>query len=494
MKMKRGNQDINMAIVLRTQGLLLLIEAAFMLLPLGISWLFDEPTALRAFIYSVLITGGAGAAMAFGIKPRSTSMHKREGLMLTAIIWVFFSLFGMLPYLFSDTFNNVTDAFFETMAGFTTTGSSVIRYVEEIPKGVLFWRAMTQWIGGMGIILFTLAVIPMLNQKGGIALFNAEVTGITHERLRPRVSQTAKDLWLIYIGLTVALTLLLYAGPMEWFDAVCHAMTTTSTGGYSTKNIGLDYWQSSYVFSVVIVFMFIGGISFSLIAATMRGNFKRLTNNNTLRWYCMTTIITTVVIVVYMAYKGFLDTHVDRMVYGAFDTLSAITSTGFSTFDYEDSGDFVTVILMMMMFFGGMAGSTSGGAKLDRLIVLLKSSANEFYRVLHTNSVRAVHIDGKPVPNHVVSKVYTFFAVYIAIIMVVALYLTFFGLPVFDAIYTSMSAISNVGIGHGVTGANGSWVALHPAAKWVLAFEMMVGRLELFTVLVIFTRSFWKKD
>lgn len=491
---KREKQHINFAIVLRMQGWLLLIEAAFMLLPLGISSLYNESTSLWAFIYSTAITAGAGALMAFGIRPKSNSMHKREGLMLTAIIWVFFSLFGMLPYLFSDTFNNVTDAFFETMAGFTTTGSSVIRYVEEIPHGVLFWRAMTQWIGGMGIILFTLAVIPMLNQKGGIALFNAEVTGITHERLRPRVSQTAKDLWLIYIGLTFLLTLLLVAGPMDWFDAICHAMTTTSTGGYSTKNIGLDYWQSSYVFIVVIIFMFIGGISFSIIAATFRGDFKRIRNNNTLRWYCMTALITTVIIVAYMAYKAFLDNNFDRFVYGSFDTISAITSTGFSTFDYEDSGEFVTVILMVMMFFGGMAGSTSGGAKMDRLIVLLKNTANEFYRVLHTNSVRAVHIDGKPVPNHVVSKVNTFFAVYIGIIMVVALYLTFFDIPVFDAMYTSMSAISNVGIGYGVTGPDSSWVILHPAAKWVLAFEMMVGRLELFTVLVIFTSSFWRKD
>ena len=491
---KREKQHINFAIVLRMQGWLLLIEAAFMLLPLGISCLYNESTSLWAFIYSTAITAGTGALMAFGIRPKSNSMHKREGLMLTAIIWVFFSLFGMLPYLFSDTFNNVTDAFFETMAGFTTTGSSVIRYVEEIPHGVLFWRAMTQWIGGMGIILFTLAVIPMLNQKGGIALFNAEVTGITHERLRPRVSQTAKDLWLIYIGLTFLLTLLLVAGPMDWFDAICHAMTTTSTGGYSTKNIGLDYWQSSYVFIVVIIFMFIGGISFSIIAATFRGDFKRIRNNNTLRWYCMTALITTVIIVAYMAYKAFLDNNFDRFVYGSFDTISAITSTGFSTFDYEDSGEFVTVILMVMMFFGGMAGSTSGGAKMDRLIVLLKNTANEFYRVLHTNSVRAVHIDGKPVPNHVVSKVNTFFAVYIGIIMVVALYLTFFDIPVFDAMYTSMSAISNVGIGYGVTGPDSSWVILHPAAKWVLAFEMMVGRLELFTVLVIFTSSFWRKD
>lgn len=491
---KRSRQNINFAIVLRMQGWLLLIEAAFMLLPLCVSWFYKEDTALRAFAYSTAITGGAGAIMAFGIKPRSKSMHKREGLMLTAVIWVFFSVFGMLPYLFSDTFNNVTDAFFETMAGFTTTGSSVIRYVEEIPRGVLFWRSMTQWIGGMGIILFTLAVIPMLNQKGGIALFNAEVTGITHERLRPRVSQTAKDLWLIYIGLTFLLTLLLVAGPMDWFDAVCHAMTTTSTGGYSTKNIGLDYWDSSYVFIVVIIFMFIGGISFSLIAALFRGNFKRWTNNNTLRWYCMTALISTVLIVIYMAYMSFLDNNFDRFIYSAFDTISAITSTGFSTFSFEGSGDFVTIVLMVMMFFGGMAGSTSGGAKIDRFIVLLKSMSNEFYRLLHTNSVRAVHVDGKPVPTHLVSKVNTFFAVYIGIIMIVALYLTFFGMPVFDAMYTSMSAISNVGIGYGITGPNGSWVVLHPAAKWVLAMEMMIGRLELFTVMVIFTSWFWKKD
>ncbi len=489
---KLSNQNINFAIVLRMQGWLLLIEALFMLPPLLIAWWYDEETALRAFIYSGAITAGIGTVMAFGIRPGSTSMHKREGLMLTAIIWVFFSLFGMLPYIFSGTFDNVTDAFFETMAGFTTTGSSVIQDVEAIPRGVLFWRSITQWIGGMGIILFTLAVIPMLNQKGGIALFNAEVTGITHEKLRPRVSQTAKGLWFIYITLTAVLAVLLMMGSMGKFDALCHAMTATSTGGYSTKNIGLEYWHSNFIFIVVTIFMFIGGVNFSLIYMVGHGNFKRLRNNNTLRWYCMTALITIAVIVAYMAYKGFKENNTERIVYAAFDTVSAITSTGFSTFNYENSGQFITVILMVMMFFGGMAGSTSGGAKMDRLIVLLKNTKNEFYKLLHTNSVRSVNVDGKPIPTQQVNKVNTFFTVYIGIIMIVALYLTFFGLPVFDAMYTSMSAIANVGIGTGVTGQ--SWAVLHPGAKWVLAFEMMIGRLELFTVLVIFTRSFWMKD
>jgi len=491
---KTLSQNINFRIVLRMQGWLLLIEAAFMLLPLGIAWWFHEQSTMVAFTASAAITAVAGSLMAFGIKPRSTTMRKREGLLLTSIIWIFFSAFGMLPYLFSETFSGVTDAFFETMAGFTTTGSSVNTNIEATPNGVLFWRSLTQWIGGMGIILFTLAVIPMLNHKGGITLFNAEVTGITHEKLRPRVSQTAKGLWLIYIAMTVILAVLLVLGPMDWFDAVCHAMSTTSTGGYSTHTVGLDYWHSDYVYIMVLVFMFLGGINFSLIYSVLHGNFSRLRNNNTFRWYCMTGLIAWLVIMLYMVYMGFLSTNSERAIYAAFDTLSALTSTGFSTFDYEDSGEFITLILMAMMFFGGMAGSTSGGAKLDRLIVLIRNTSNEFYRVLHSNTVRSVHVDGKPVATQAVAKVNAFFAIYIAIIMIVALYLTFFGLDVFDAIYTSMSAISNVGIGFGVTGPAGSWACLPAAAKWVLAFEMMVGRLELFTVLVIFSRSFWLKD
>lgn len=486
-------QQINFPIILRMLGWLIMIEALFMCLPLAVAVFYGETGTWLAFGLAVLITLTAGAAMTFGIKPSFKTMRKREGLILTATIWIVFSVFGMMPFLFTATIDNVTDAFFETMAGFTTTGASVIGDLENMPHGVLFWRALMQWIGGMGIILFTLAVMPMLNFKGGIALFNAEVTGITHERLRPRVSQTAKDLWLIYIALTALLAVLL--SPVTgWFDAICHAFTTLSTGGLSTKNEGINFWHSQYVYLVVTLFMFLGGVNFTLLFNLLRGRFAKLLHSDTFKWYCIMTIGVALVIVWRMFDMGMCDNDKERWTFALFDTVAAITSTGFTSVNYETKGEFITMLLMIIMFFGGMAGSTSGGAKIDRFIVLLKNTKNEFYRVLHSNTVTSVRVDGRAVPHNIVAKVIAFLSIYMLVMMVVAVLLTLMGMPIFDALYTSSSTISNLGLGYGVTLQSGSFGLLPATAKWLLAFEMLVGRLELFTVLVLFTRTFWVKD
>lgn len=486
-------QNINIPITLRVLGILLIIEAAFMALPTGVSVFYGETSTALAFLITLLVTFSAGAIMTFGIKPKSLSMRKRESLILTASIWVIFSLFGMIPFMATGTLNNPVDAFFETMAGFTTTGSSTIADLDVLPKGLLFWRALMQWIGGMGIILFTLAVLPMLNYKGGIALFNAEVTGITHERLRPRVSQTAKDLWLIYVVLTILLALLLVP-PMGWFDGMCHALTTMSTGGLSTKNEGINYWHSHYVYLVMSVFMFLGGINFTLVFHLVTGRFRRIVASDTFKWYFGVTVVSILLIVACMSYNGLCDNTADRWVLAIFDTIAAITSAGYASVDYETKGQFITLVLMILMFFGGMAGSTSGGAKIDRFIVMIKNTNNEFYRILHSNSVKTVRIEGRAIPHQVVAKVIAFLSIYMMVMVMVALLLTMMGIPLFDALYTSVSAISNQGIGYGVTAASGAFGLLPDAAKLLLAFEMLVGRLELFTVLVLFTRTFWIKD
>lgn len=486
-------QQINFPIILRMLGWLIIIEALFMCVPLAVAVGYGETGTWLAFALAAAITALVGVGMTFGIRPSVKTMRKREGLILTATIWVVFSIFGMLPFLFTGTLDNVSDAFFETMAGFTTTGTSAITSLDTMPHGLLFWRALMQWIGGMGIILFTLAVLPMLNVKGGIALFNAEVTGITHERLRPRVSQTAKGLWGIYVALTVIMAVLL--GPVTgWFDAICHAMTTISTGGLSTKDEGVNYWHSHYVYLVVTVFMFLGGINFTLLFNVVRGRFKRLLHSDTFKWYCFMAIFTTLVIVWRMYQMGLCDTHADRWVLAAFDTMAAITSTGYTSVNYETKGELIALILLIVMFFGGMAGSTSGGAKIDRFIVMLKNAHNEFRRVLHTNTVTAVRVDGRAIHHTVVAKVIAFLSIYLMVVLVVTVLLTLMGIPVFDALYTSISTISNEGVGYGVTLTSGSYGMLPDAAKWLLAFEMLVGRLEVFTVLVLFTRSFWLKD
>ena len=272
--------------LLRVLGWLLLIEAIFMLLPLITCLLYNE-NDLFSFLISVGVTLAAGLIMTFCIKPSYTSMAKREGFLLTALVWVVFSLFGMLPFMLCSTPLSMTDAFFETMSGFSTTGATVYQSVDGLSHGINMWRCLTQWIGGMGIILFTLAVLPMLNHSGGMQMFNAEVTGITHEKLRPRISQTAKGLWAIYFILTVVIFFLLWIGPMDFFDSLCHAFSTMSTGGFSTRNDSIAYWDSNYVKIVVTVFMFLGGVNFALIFRAMHGDIKSLYRNDTFMSYCL---------------------------------------------------------------------------------------------------------------------------------------------------------------------------------------------------------------
>ncbi len=488
-------QHINYPIVLRMIAWLLLIEALFMLVPMGISIFFGEVTVAMSFGISSAITVLSGAMMTFFIKPKSKAMRKREGLLLTAIVWVFFSLFGMLPFLLSGAIDNVTDAFFETMAGFTTTGATVLTGLERHAHGIVFWRSMMQWIGGMGIILFTLAVLPMLNVRGGVSLFNSEVTGITHEKLRPRVSQTAKQLWLLYLVFTVVMTVLLMLGDMSWFDSVCYTMATVSTGGYTTSDAGLWSMGNDYVNVVVMVFMFMCGINFTLIYKVVaRGNFRAVRYNDTLKWYVFVIILFSVSVFIYMNFKGLGNNVWERLELSFFDTISAITSSGFASYKYEMNGGFVSMLMMLLMFFGGMAGSTSGGAKIDRMMVLIKNTRNELYRIVHSNAVTSVRVDGKSLAHELVEKVIAFLAIYVLVFVVVAVALSLMDVPIFDALFTSMSTLSNMGFGCGVTDGVGAYAALPLGAKWLLAFEMMVGRLELFTVLALFTKTFWIKD
>ena len=461
------SQGINFPVILRVLGWLLMIESLFMLIPLGVAVYYGESNVAWVFAATTAFTSICGALMAYRIKPKNRSMNKREGLLLTASVWVVFSMFGMIPFLATGTLPSVTDAFFETMAGFTTTGSSVITDLESLTHGMLMWRSLMQWIGGLGIILFTLAVLPMLNYKGGIALFNAEVTGITHERMRPRVNQTAKALWAIYLGLTILLALLLVPA-MGSFDAVCHALTTMSTGGFSTKNTGLLHWHSFYIAIVVMSFMFLGGVNFSLLFFAITGKFSRVWKSSVFKWYVLIIVLSAVIIIAKMLYSGYCNNNSERVLFAFFDTVSAITSTGFSVVNYAHTGEFIPMLLMMIMFFGGMAGSTSGGAKLDRLIVLGKYCRNEIYRVLHSNSVTAVWIDHKALSQSRLNKVTAFLSIYVIIILFVGFILSAFDIPMYDAMFASMSALSNVGMGYGVTGADGSWALLPDAAKWIL--------------------------
>ncbi len=490
--MFNSRSRVNFPMLLRVTGWLMMIEAAFMLLPLVTCIIYREHD-FWAFLIPAGVTGVIGACMTFLIHPEHTNMAKREGFLLTAMVWVVFSLFGMLPFMLSETPLSVSDAFFEAMSGFTTTGATVLSSVEHLSHGLHLWRCLMQWIGGMGIILFTLAVIPMLNHSGGMQMFNAEVTGITHDKIRPRISQTAKGLWLVYILLSVLLGVLLWLGPMNAFDSICHALSSMSTGGFSTKDASIGAWDSSYVKIVMTVFMFLGGVNFALLFRASTGDVRSLWRNDAFKTYLRIIAFAFVVFVAAIVINGQASSWTALTIDPLFQIVSTITSTGYTVTDFENWGTFILSIVFVLMFFGACAGSTSGGAKIDRLLYLLKNLRNELKRCIHPNAIYSVRINGKIVAPELVTKVIAFLCLYVLLIMCGGIVLTAIGIPLVDAFFSAFSCISNTGLGAGVTGYGSSYEIIPDVGKWVLSLLMLIGRLELFTVLILFTRSFWRK-
>lgn len=490
--MARRYYSVNFPILFRMIGLLLLIEAGFLVVPLVTCLIYLE-SDWKAFAWSLAATVAAGSAMTFCIHPSSNSMGKREGFLLTSLVWIFFSIFGMIPFMLMKNPMSVSDAFFEAMSGFTTTGATVLTSISHLSHGVIMWRSLIQWIGGMGIILFTLAVIPMLNHSGGMQMFNAEVTGITHEKLRPRISQTAKSLWMTYIVLTVMLFLLLLAGPMNFFESICHAFSTMSTGGFSTEDASVAAWDSTYIEVVLTVFMFLGGVNFALIFRAAHGDFRPLWKNDVFKLYIKVILVMYVLFVIGIIHQHQATSVRSLTLDPLFQIISTITSTGYTVTNFEKWGTFCLSLLFLLMFFGACAGSTSGGAKLDRMLYLFKNCGNEIVKCIHPNNIYTVFVNGKVVSNELVSKVIAFLCIYVILIMFGGMLLAALGLPLVDSFFSSFSCISNTGLGAGVTGYGGSYEIVPDAGKWVLAMLMMIGRLEIFTVIILFARSFWRK-
>ncbi len=491
MKYFRHRAYINIPMLLRVVGLLLIIEAGFMVVPMVTGLIYGEGSALK-FLICMGITAGAGVGMV-SLKPRYRDMGKRDAILLTGMIWVILSLFGMLPFLFCHTHLSVTDAFFETMSGFTTTGASVLNSLKDIPHSIIVWRCVIQWVGGLGIILFTLAVVPMLNYQGGMQLFNAEVTGITHDKLRPRVSFTAKGLWGVYIVLTILLIVLLSFSNMEFFDAFCYGLSTMSTGGFSTSDMNLDHFDSNYIKIVMAIFMFIGGVNFALIYNFAVKRTFNIWKNDAFRWYVWIIVICYALFCINVTIEGLVLEPADLTIDPLFQAISILSSTGITEPDFDDWGALSTLVLIVMMFMGACAGSTSGGAKIDRFIILFRFLKNEFYKMMHPSTVTTVTINRKGIAPSVVNKTLAFLFIYAVVIIVGGMILCLIGLPLRDGFFCALSAVSNTGLGTDTTGISGNFSLIPDIAKWLLAFIMLVGRLELFTILLIFTPNFWKK-
>lgn len=482
---------INAKMIAKVMGALFLIEAAFLLLCALIAFCCHEPD-LRAFLLSAGATAAAGALSYWAGRDAERRLNRRDGFIIVSLSWVFFSLFGMLPFLLSGYIPRVVDAFFETMSGFTTTGASILDDIESLPHGLLFWRSLTQWIGGLGIVFFTIAVLPIFG-VGGIQLFAAEATGPTYDKVHPRIGVTARWIWTIYLGITVAEVIMLLAGGMNLFESVCHSLTTAGTGGYSPRQDSIAAYQSPYIEYVVTVFMFLSGTNFSLLyLAFLKGNMTRLVHNTEFRWYVGTVALFTAFATVVLCLDSPFGIE-ESFRKALFQVVSIQTTTGFSSSDFMTWPSVLWALMCIIMFFGACAGSTSGGMKCIRIAIMGRIVGNEFKRMVHPNAVLPVRINRQVIQPSTASAVLAFSFLYLAIVFVGWLVFMLCGVPFAEAFSVSLTSLGNVGPGIGQCGPAYSWSALPDAVKWISALLMLVGRLELFTVLLLFSPNFWKR-
>lgn len=472
-------------------GCLLFIEAGFMGLCSLLSAYYQEPD-FTAFVFSILITTGAGIPFVYAGKGAERKLSRRDGYIIVTFAWILFSLFGMLPYYISGYIPNITNAFFETMSGFSTTGASILNNIELLPHALLFWRSLTQWIGGMGIVIFTIAVLPIFG-VGGVQLFAAEATGTKLDKVSPRISVTAKWIWSIYIGLTIAATGALSACGMSFFDSVCHAMSTTATGGFSTKQGSIAAFHSPSIEYVILIFMFLSGINFSLLYLFfLKGRIKKLFQDTELKWYITTLLFFTVLITIGLLLSSSISIE-EAFRKASFLVVSLQTTCGFITADYMQWAPPLWMLTTIITYCGACAGSTSGGIKCIRSVIMARIAKNEFKHIIHPNAVLPVRVNGTVVSSTTKSTVLSFVVVFLLLVFTGWFTMMVIGLDFDDAYSVVISSLANVGPGIGMCGPAFSWDALPDAAKWLSTLFMLIGRLELFTVLLLLTPGFWKK-
>ncbi len=476
-------------VIFNILGLLLLIEGISMLLPLGVSLYYNEPDIFALFLSSGL-TIFAGALMWYSTRRGNKSIGKKEGYIIVSLVWIIFSLFGSLPFVISGYIESYTDAFFETISGFTTTGASILNDIERLPHGLLFWRSMTQWLGGMGIIVLSLAILPIFG-IGGMQLFIAEVPGPTPDKFHPRVKETAKRLWGIYLLFTLAEILLLWLGDVGLFDSVCHAFTTMATGGYSTKQASIAHF-SPYVQYVITIFMFLAGTNFALSYYALHFKFNKVFKNEEFRFYVTFLLGFTIIIALFL-WIGDKFAIESSFRHAVFQVVSITTTTGYVTSDYLQWTPFLTVIIFMLMFIGGSAGSTGGGIKIIRIGLLIKNSYLELKRLLHPNAIIPVRMNKKSIDQQIITNVLAFVVIYMTITGISTIVVSSMGYDLNSSLGAVAASLGNIGPGIGAVGPVENYAHLPGFGKWFLSFLMLLGRLELFTILVLFSPAFWRK-
>lgn len=487
-------RTFNTRMVFRTMGALLLIEAVFMAMALGVSLWYNEADN-DVFLLSTIVTLLAGVVGLLVGRRAESRMGEREGYVIVAMVWVVFSAFGLLPYYLSGQVGSFTDAWFESMSGFTTTGATIIPDLEVITHGLLFWRSLTQWIGGMGIIVLSIAILPIFGLNG-MQLYAAEVSGLTYEKVSPRISDTAKMMWSIYVLLTVSEVVALWLCGMDVFDAVCHSFSTIATGGFSTHNNSLEFYDSAAIHYTVTLFMFVSGINFVLLIYLLRGKVRNFFQDEELRWYSVAVLVFAVMLTLglYIARPGWTGLHMERAFRDSiFTVISSMTSTGYTISDYMYWPVVAWVVIFFLMLTGACAGSTAGGIKWVRLSIILKNGVAEFKRRIHPNAIIPVKLNEKAVPQQTINNIMAFLNFYVFIIAVTVVIFCASGVNFDESIGAAVSAIGNVGISIGQFGPSGTYAEFPTVAKWVMSFVMLIGRLEIFTVLLLFTRVLWRK-
>ncbi|MFW6415100.1 MAG: TrkH family potassium uptake protein [Thermodesulfobacteriota bacterium] len=478
-------------ITLRLVGIVVCLVGIAQLLPAVVSWYYRD-NMLTAFLGSMLLTLVPGIILLLVFRYRNgPSINHKQGIVLVVLACLSACFFGGLPFVFSGVFPHLTDCFFESVSGFTTTGASIVKDVESLPPSILFWRSLTQWLGGMGIILLSLAVLPFLG-VGGMQLYSTEVPGHTSDRLRPRIRDTAKFLWVTYLLLTAAEVILLLPGGMGIFDALCHAFSTVSSGGFSTKNASIGEFSSLYIEMVIMIFMYLAAINFALHFRFFRSKVWGYVHNSEFRFFTCTILIVCVIVSL-STWGGAFDSYFQALRHSLFQTVSTLTTSGFVTSDYGLWGALPLLLFLLCMLCGGMAGSTSGGLKFMRLLLLGKLAGRELKMLVHPRAVFHVKMDQKRISDDILKGVCGFVLLYLGLILVFTIALSIMELDILTALGAVVACAGNVGPGPGSGGLTSTYAGFSLSGKWLLTLCMFLGRLEIYTVIILLFPAFWKQ-
>lgn len=483
---------MNVKNIFHILGVLLFFLGLAMLLPIAFSIYFGEGDT-KALLLSLVITSSSGAIFYYLFKPcdKQISLTHKEGFVIVTAGWLLAAVIGSLPYLLHGLFNTFSDAFFESMSGFTTTGATVITNISSVPHGILLWRCLTQWLGGMGIIILSIAILPLLG-VGGMQLYKAELPSPVKDKLKPRIVETARVLWLVYVAISITEFIFLLFGGMGVFDSLCHTFTTMATGGFSTSDSSISHFHSAFIDAVITIFMLIAAINFSLHYNLLTGNPKTFFKNSELRFFLSVVLIATIIVTLNLRLNLF-DSMAKSFRYASFQVASIISTTGYTTDDFNNWPAFSKGILLLLMFIGGSAGSTGGSIKCLRILLIIKHGYTELYRLVHPHAVTAVKLGKEIVPEEIMKSIWGFLILYLSLTVTATLIMTLLGMDMISAFSSVAATIGNIGPGLGMVCPSSTYADIPYWGKWILSFCMLVGRLEIYTVIVLLIPEFWKK-